>query len=79
MNNNLTTKESHDKHNPEHSGLLQHSCPNWDYLYICADCPEFDACLCFSPDPQSLEAINNEQTGRRYDKESRRRSKNVDE
>jgi len=26
-----------------------HYCPEWDYLYIDNNCPEFDACLCFRP------------------------------
>ena len=24
-----------------------HRCPEWDYLEICEDDPEFEACLCF--------------------------------
>ena len=25
----------------------KHNCPEWDYLEICEDDPEFEACLCF--------------------------------
>ncbi len=29
-----------------HSGKYGHECPDWDYLWICKDCPEWGACLC---------------------------------
>lgn len=29
-----------------HSGRWGHFCLEWDGLWICEDCGEFDACLC---------------------------------
>ena len=31
----------------ERRACKKHNCPEWDYLEICEDDPEFDACLCF--------------------------------
>lgn len=39
-------KIEHDAHHPEHSGEEGHYCYEWDYLYICKDCPEFIVCHC---------------------------------
>jgi hypothetical protein len=30
-----------------HSNVLGHYCIEWDFLYICKDCPEFECCTCF--------------------------------
>lgn len=38
-------KESHDDFDC-HSGIRGHYCPDWDGLYICQDCPEFESCCC---------------------------------
>jgi len=32
-----------------HSNSFGHFCPEWDYLWICKDCREFQACSCFTP------------------------------
>lgn len=39
-------KDDHDEHCPHHSGKRGHYCPEWDELYICEDCPEFESCVC---------------------------------
>ena len=31
----------------------RHSCPEWDFLEITKDDPEFEACLCFSQKPDA--------------------------
>jgi len=36
------------KHNPNHSGEYGHYCREYDGVYICKDCPEFENCLCFA-------------------------------
>ena len=33
--------------NMEKVDSKRHQCPEWDYLEICEDDPEFEACLCF--------------------------------
>lgn len=37
---------AHDEHNPTHSKRDGHYCHDWDGLWICADCPEYDVCIC---------------------------------
>ena len=32
---------------PENQTKCKHSCPDWDYMVIDEDSPEFDACLCY--------------------------------
>lgn len=44
---------AHDKGAPKHAGSHGHYCHEWDGLWICADCPEFEACVCFSPEEKS--------------------------
>jgi hypothetical protein len=39
-------KEAHDEHAPNHSGEEGHFCWEWDGLWICKDCPEFEFCHC---------------------------------
>lgn len=39
--------EEHDSHGPPHSGKRGHHCAEFDGLWICEDCPEFDLCTCF--------------------------------
>lgn len=39
-------REAHDRWSPEHSDKYGHECPDWDFLYICEDCDEFQACTC---------------------------------
>ena len=46
MTNDPHGKEAHDREAVGHSGLLGHECPEWDGLYICEDCDEFDDCSC---------------------------------
>lgn len=29
------------------AGQHFHDCPDWDFLYICSSCPEFDSCTCY--------------------------------
>lgn len=44
----MTEKEEKDRHNVHHNhGVHKHFCLEWDGMYICDECPEFDACLCF--------------------------------
>lgn len=38
---------AHDKQVPEHSGLNGHYCNEFDGLWICQDCSEWDCCTCF--------------------------------
>ncbi len=38
--------EAHDKHAPTHSGKRGHYCYDWDGLWICEDCSEFECCKC---------------------------------
>lgn len=47
-------KDAHDKYASDHSGAKGHNCPEWDYLYICKDCPEFECCIC------NLKELSNE-------------------
>lgn len=35
---------------PNHSGEQGHYCLEWDDLYICKDCMEFEFCNCFDED-----------------------------
>ncbi len=39
--------EAHNEQIPNHSGLHGHYCVEWDGLWICEDCDEFDCCSCF--------------------------------
>jgi len=39
-------KEVHDRHAPDHSGKFGHFCYDWDGLWICEDCSEFEFCSC---------------------------------
>ena len=39
--------KEHDDGAPDHSGKFGHYCAEWDGLYICKDCEEFQACTCF--------------------------------
>lgn len=39
-------KDSHHKHHPD--GDKAHFCLEFDGMYICDQCPEFDVCLCYS-------------------------------
>lgn len=39
-------KIRHDNYGERHSGRWAHFCWEWDELWICEDCGEFDACLC---------------------------------
>lgn len=51
-------KNDHDRHQPGHSGKHGHECPEWDYLYICADCEEFEFCECYkvaTTDPKPID------------------------
>lgn len=36
----------HKKACKNHSGAYGHYCPEWDELFICEDCPEFQCCTC---------------------------------
>lgn len=36
----------HDKHCPDHSGYYGHYCNEFDGLWICKDCSEWDVCTC---------------------------------
>lgn len=38
---------AHDTSCPAHSRKHGHYCTEWDGLWICSDCEEFNACLCF--------------------------------
>lgn len=38
---------AHDKQVPEHSGLSGHYCMDFDGLWICRDCSEWDCCTCY--------------------------------
>lgn len=40
-------KIKHDNYGERHSGRWAHFCWEWDGLWICEDCGEFDACLCW--------------------------------
>lgn len=43
--------EAHDKAFPEHK-KPGHYCLDWDGLWICPDCEEFECCTCrFEDDP----------------------------
>ena len=35
-----------------HSGNKGHYCADWDGLWICEDCDEFDFCLCFEDESE---------------------------
>lgn len=37
----------HRHYHKNHSGKYGHFCAEWDYLWICNDCKEFQACKCF--------------------------------
>lgn len=53
----MTLKQLHDRHvigQRDHSGTRGHYCPEWDFLYICEDCPEFEACHCMFGDPDAI-------------------------
>ncbi len=39
-------QKAHDKNCPEHSKRKGHYCLEWDGLWICEDCPEFEVCNC---------------------------------
>lgn len=41
---------AHDTHAPKHSGKFGHYCCEFDGLWICEDCSEFQCCLCFPKD-----------------------------
>lgn len=34
-------------HKGSHTNRFGHFCSEWDYLWICGDCKEFQACKCF--------------------------------
>ena len=36
-----------------HSGKRAHQCLEYDLLWICEDCPEFENCLCFKKQDES--------------------------
>jgi hypothetical protein len=37
----------------ENQKKRKHSCPDWDYMIIDEDSPEFGACLCFTQKPDA--------------------------
>ena len=37
----------HRFYSKDHSNRYGHFCPEWDYMWICEDCKEFEACSCF--------------------------------
>ena len=39
--------ENHRKVAPKHSGRKGHYCFDWDGMWICEDCIEFETCFCF--------------------------------
>lgn len=47
--------EAHDRGTANHSGKRGHYCLEWDGLWICEDCPEFECCLCFPREPHASE------------------------
>jgi uncharacterized protein len=49
------SKEDHDRHWPKHSGSRGHYCLDWDQLWICEDCQEFECCSCDLEEPESDE------------------------
>lgn len=34
-------------HKNLHTNRFGHFCPEWDYMWICSDCKEFQVCRCF--------------------------------
>jgi hypothetical protein len=47
-------KHYHDQQCPTHSGNRGHFCDQWDGLWICEDCEEFQVCTCFDkPDAET--------------------------
>ena len=40
-------RECHNRHYPNHSRRKGHYCGEFDGLWICEDCPEFQHCICF--------------------------------
>lgn len=49
----LPGKTNHTITCPTHSGNKGHYCWDWDGLYICADCPEFECCSCSGLDKET--------------------------
>ena len=47
--------EAHNAQAPEHSGNFGHYCPEWDDLWICKDCAEYECCTCFACEPKTPE------------------------
>lgn len=39
--------DAHDEHHTSHSKSMGHYCCDWDGLWICEDCPEFECCTCY--------------------------------
>lgn len=39
--------EAHDRHVPKHKGEWGHYCWEWDGLWICSECGEFECCSCW--------------------------------
>jgi len=35
---------------------VRHKCPEWDEMWISPGDPEFEACLCFTPEEKRLKA-----------------------
>lgn len=49
MSNDPFGPEAHRQH--KHKGVNGHYCCEWDGLWICEECPEFDCCCCFDDVP----------------------------
>lgn len=43
--------EAHDRGCPTHSGKHGHYCNEFDGLWICEDCIEWDVCTCYGSHP----------------------------
>lgn len=43
---------AHDRAAPKHSGIKGHYCLEFDGLWICEDCTEFDCCTCLPKEPK---------------------------
>lgn len=37
----------HRHYHKSHTNRFGHFCPEWDYMWICNECREFNACRCF--------------------------------
>lgn len=48
-------KYAHDTHWTEHSRNKGHYCLDWDGLWICEDCSEFECCQCYSEQKEPVE------------------------